>query len=80
MTEPYNRVTVEIGGQHLVLKTMNDPEYVESLAKIVDERIRNLAEKNPRLSISQLALLTAINLADEVQSVTSRTSKKEAKR
>lgn len=80
MTDPYNRVTVEIGGQHLVLKTMNDPEYVESLAKIVDERIRNLAEKNPRLSISQLALLTAINLADEVQSVTSRTSKKEAKR
>lgn len=64
----YHRVTVEIGGQTLVLRTQNDPEYIKTLAQFVDEKIQSLAEKNPRLSISQLALVTAINLADEIHS------------
>lgn len=62
----YHRVTVEIGGQTLVLRTQNDPEYINTLAKYVDEKIQSLTQNNPRLSISQLALLTAINLADEI--------------
>ena len=79
MKENYNRVTVEIGGQYLNLRTQNDPEYVQSLAKFVDDKIRLLAEKNPRLSISQLALLTAINLADEIHSAGQPANKKGAK-
>lgn len=64
----YHRITVEIGGQTLILRTQNDPEYIKTLAKFVDEKIQSLAQNNPRLSISQLALLTAINLADEIHS------------
>lgn len=64
----YTRVTVEIGGQTLLLRTQNDPEYVKSLAEFVDGKIQALARNNPRLSISQLALLTAINLADDIHS------------
>ncbi|MGI6364981.1 MAG: cell division protein ZapA [Bacillota bacterium] len=79
MAENYIRVSVEIGGQHLHLRTQNDPEYVKALAKFVDDKIRILAEKNPRLSISQLALLTAINLADEIHSAGSPANKKGAK-
>lgn len=79
MTENYNRVTVEIGGQYLNLRTQNDPEYVQNLAKFVDDKIRLLSEKNPRLSISQLALLTAINLADEIHSAGQSANKKGAK-
>lgn len=74
-----NRVTVEIGGQLLNLRTQNDPEYVIDLAKFVDDKIRILAEKNPRLSISQLALLTAINLADEIHSSGLQEAKKGVK-
>ena len=59
----YNRVTVEIGGQRLAFSTSNDPDYVVFLANYVDEKIRALAEKNPRLSISRWVLLVAINLA-----------------
>lgn len=62
----YHRITVEIGGQTLVLRTQNDPKYVRELAEYVDGKIQILAVNNPRLSISQLALLTAINLADEI--------------
>lgn len=61
-----NRVTVEIAGQELTLLTDNEPEYVLALAKYVNERIEKILEKNPRLSTSQVALLAAINLADEV--------------
>jgi cell division protein ZapA len=68
MEEGYNRITVEVGGQILTLRTQNDPEYVRTLAKYVDDKIESIARKNPRLSTSQLALLAAINLADEIHS------------
>lgn len=68
----YQRLTVEIGGQTLLLRTQNDPEYIKSLAAFVDSKIQALALNNPRLSISQLALLTAINLADEIHSAGQR--------
>lgn len=64
----HHRITVEIGGQTLMLRTLNDPAYVKTLADYVDGKIQVLAQNNPRLSISQLALLTAINLADEIHS------------
>lgn len=75
----YQRVTVEIGGQTLMLRTQNDPEYIKTLAKFVNSKIQVLAKNNPRLSISQLALLTAINLADEIFSANPARSK-EAKK
>lgn len=62
----YQRVTVEIGGQTLMLRTQNDPEYIKTLAEFVNSKVQALAQNNPRLSISQLALLTAINLADDI--------------
>lgn len=68
MGDSYNRVTVEVGGQTLMLRTQNDPDYVMALARYVDEKMLAIAQKNPRLSTSQLALLTAINLADEIHS------------
>lgn len=62
----YNRVTVEIWGQQVTLRTQNDPEYVQRLARFVDRRMDTIAQKNPRLSTSQVALLAAINVADEL--------------
>lgn len=76
----YHRVTVEIGGQTLVLRTQNDPEYINKLAQYVDDKIKSLAEKNPKLSISQLALVTAINLADEIHSAKSQAPRGAKKR
>ncbi len=62
----YNRVTVEIWGQQVTLRTQNDPEYVQRLARHVDRRMASIAQKNPRLSTSQVALLAALNIADEL--------------
>ncbi|HBS92978.1 MAG: cell division protein ZapA [Eubacteriales bacterium] len=76
----YHRITVEIGGQTLMLRTQNDPEYIKTLAKFVDGKIQSLAKNNPRLSISQLALLTAINLADEIHSADSQAHPRGAKK
>ncbi|MTI96180.1 MAG: cell division protein ZapA [Firmicutes bacterium] len=64
--DDYNRVTVEIWGQSLTLRTQNEAEYVERLAQYVDQRMASVAEKNPRLSTTQVALLAAINLTDEL--------------
>ena len=79
MLDGYNRVTVEIWGQQVTLKTQNDPEYVQRLARYVDRRMDSIAEKNPRLSTSQVALLAAVNIADELFScdATKRSGMKE---
>ncbi|HBI57315.1 MAG TPA: hypothetical protein DDY38_10850 [Firmicutes bacterium] len=63
-----------------MLRTQNDPEYIKTLAKFVDGKIQSLAKNNPRLSISQLALLTAINLADEIHSADSQAHPRGAKK
>jgi len=75
----YNRVTVDIWGQQVTLKTQNDPEYVQRLARHVDRRMDSIAQKNPRLSTSQVALLAALNIADELFScdATKRSSLKD---
>ena len=63
-----------------MLRTQNDPEYINKLAQYVDDKIKSLAEKNPKLSISQLALVTAINLADEIHSAKEKATRGAKKR
>ncbi|MBU4532036.1 MAG: cell division protein ZapA [Eubacteriales bacterium] len=60
------RVDVLIAGEKYVLKADLPVEYVQSLAKDVDDRIDELLTRNARLPLHKAAILTAINLADEL--------------
>lgn len=64
--QPQNRVTVQICNEEYVVRGNARPEYIERLARQVDERIRALAERHPRASVGRLAVLAALNLADEL--------------
>jgi cell division protein ZapA len=59
-----NRVQVKIGGASYTIVTEDDTEYVENLAEQIDSEIRSICNSNPSLSITQAAVLVALDQAD----------------
>jgi len=58
---------VEIFGRTYVIKGDADPDYVRLLAKYVDDKVRVADESSPEgAGIQKLAVLAAINIADEL--------------
>ena len=61
-----SRTTVEIFGRRFELRATEPGERVEELARFVDQRMRQLAEVSPHVDTAKLAVLTALNIADEL--------------
>lgn len=74
MTERESATTteVEIFGATYVIRGGQEPEYLNELAEEVDRRMRELAGHVASPETGRLAILTALNLADELSR--SRTS------
>jgi len=65
MSDKKNKVTVEIYGENYALKGNVEPERIMHLAAMLDERMKKIARTNLRLSPTKIAVLTALNIADE---------------
>ena len=61
-----SRVTVSIFNEEYVVKGEENPEYIEMLASFVDRRMKMIQQRNHNLSSTKVAVLTALNLADEL--------------
>ncbi|MGH9373899.1 MAG: cell division protein ZapA [Vicinamibacterales bacterium] len=59
-------VTVEIHAQRYPIRSTLDPEYVAELAAYVDEKMRLAARESPGGDTMKLAVLAALNIADEL--------------
>jgi len=59
-------VTVRIYGQEYTLRSDADPEVLQSLAAQVDERMREAATGAGPMSAERLAVLVALNFADDL--------------
>jgi len=59
-------VPVEINGQRYPIRSALDPDYVARLASYVDEKMRAAAESTPSSDSVRLAVLAALNIADEL--------------
>src|SRR5690554_3001436 len=57
---------VRIGGRQYSMRGTESEEYIHKVAIYVDKKMEEIYSKQPPLSTSMLAVLTAINLADEV--------------
>ena len=57
---------VEIFGRQFELRSSHPGEQLEELARFVDRRMRELAEVSPHVDTAKLAVLTALNIADEL--------------
>ena len=58
-------VTVEIGGQRYPIRSGLDPAYVAELAAYVDQKMRAATEAAPTNDLLSVAVLVAMNIADE---------------
>jgi cell division protein ZapA len=59
-------ISVEIQGQRYPIRSTLDHEYVARLASYVDEKIRAAADSAPTGDALRLAVLAALNVADEL--------------
>lgn len=59
-------VTVEIGGQRYPIRSNLDPAYVAELASYVDVKMRAALDAAPSADGFGLAILVALNIADEL--------------
>ena len=60
-----NRVVVRILGQDYPLMSEDSRDYMQKVAYVVDDRMREILNSNKKLSNSMVAVLTALNLADD---------------
>ena len=58
-------VTVDIAGQRYPIRSGLEPAYVVELAAYVDKKMRAASEAAPGSDMLGLAVLVALNLADE---------------
>ncbi len=60
-----NKLTVNIHGYDYKLISDDPKNYMQSVADYVDQRMNAIAETNKKLSVSMIAVLTALNIADD---------------
>lgn len=61
-----SRVTVYIMGEEYILRGSSTPERMQSVGRYVDRLMKSLAENNLQMSRQKIAVLAALNLADEL--------------
>jgi len=61
-----NVVQVQILGQQLSIRGEADQAYILGVATYVDRKMREITEKLPVASLSKVAILASLNIADEL--------------
>lgn len=57
---------VEIFGATYHVRGEHDRDYLQELAAVVDRKMREVGEKVPTVDTGKIAILAALNLADEL--------------
>lgn len=65
-----NKVQIKIGGATYTIVTEDEPEYVEALAEELNDEIRSICNSNPSLSMTQAAVLVALDQTDACKKAT----------
>lgn len=65
MNKDKHKIVVEIFGEVYNLKGDLEPEKVKRLAEMLDRRMRKISQANSRLSPAKIAVLAALQFADE---------------
>jgi cell division protein ZapA len=66
MSDSGRVISVEIHGQRYPIRSALDPDYVNRLAVYVDDKIRAAADSTRTGDSVRLAVLAALNIADEL--------------
>ncbi|UCZ52204.1 cell division protein ZapA [Bacillus shivajii] len=59
------RTSVTIFGQQYKIVGAEDPDHVKKVARLVDQKMKELKGNNPYLDTNKLAVLTAVNIGND---------------
>lgn len=65
MAEYKNRIAVDIYDQQYTLVGAENPEHMRYVARLVDEKIREIGVRNAGLDTTRKAVLAAVNVMDD---------------
>ncbi len=65
-----NKVSLKIGGNTYSIITEDDPAYVEELGEYLDHEMKQISAESPALSMTQCAVLVALDRADACRKAT----------
>jgi cell division protein ZapA (FtsZ GTPase activity inhibitor) len=71
-TGPSLTIKVNIFDQIYSLRSPKGEEHIRQLAQVVDERMRQIAAHTTTFELSRIAVLAALNIADELQDMKAR--------
>ena len=74
MSSDTSVTSVQIFGQEYKIRGFEDKSYVERVAGYVDERMKELARNSSSLPQERLAVLAALNIADELMQETRKSA------
>lgn len=60
---------VEIFGQTYSVRAEGDSNYVHDLARFVDSRMKEVAERTATVDTTKIAILAALNISDDLHRV-----------
>ena len=66
MSNKENKIKVEIFGTSYILRGESDIEYMQELASYVDRKMREIQRETGIISPTKIAILAALNIADEL--------------
>lgn len=66
MPDAINKISVRIGGIYYQLVSAEDEKYTRQIAVRADEMIRRVMQANPQLSQNMAAVLSLVNVLDEM--------------
>ena len=72
-----NLVQVQIFGNSYTIRGEADQAYILSVAAFVDRKMREVTDKLPVESLSKVAILASLNIADELFKERSRRERQE---
>jgi cell division protein ZapA len=64
--DPKNVVQVQIFGHSYTIRGEANQDYILDVAAYVDRKMREITEKLPVASLSKVAVLASLNIADEL--------------
>ena len=62
-----NSVTIKLMGDDYVIRGEGTTDYLNEVARSVEARLEEVQSAHPKLAKTQLAMLVALKLADELQ-------------
>ena len=66
MEDTRTRAVVEIYGEEYIVRGDSPSEYIAMIAQYVDKKMKQIAGRSSHLSSTKIAVLTALNIADEL--------------